>query len=76
MDIVWERENRSLNYLCGCDEGDVVMLKESSELVPFLVIGSRNSEGSILLFNLDRNTFNYFSPNERVEILQTELHIR
>ena len=75
MDIVWERNIPSLNTLCGCDEGKVVMLKESLELGPFLVIGTKSATGSILLFNLDRNTLDYFSPNERVEILQTELHI-
>lgn len=75
MDIVWERENRFSDTLEDLEGGTVVLLMSCQEAGPFLVISTKSATGSILLFNLDRNTLDYFSPNERVEVLQAKLHI-
>ena len=75
MDIVWERENRFSDTLEDLEVGTVVLLMSRQEAGPFLVIRTESTTGSILLFDLDRNTLDYFSPDERVKVLQAELHI-
>lgn len=74
MDIVWERESRFSDTLEDCEGGTVVLLMSRQEAGPFLVtdyIDSRNS----LLFNLNENISEFFDQDERVEVLQAELHI-
>lgn len=74
MDIVWNNR-KHLYVLSECKEGEVVLLKRFPSSGPFLVIDLRNTVDFRLLFNLSEGTSEYVSPDEQVEVLQTELHI-
>ena len=74
MDIVWNNREH-LAILKECEDGDVVMLKRFPPAGPFLVTDLRNTTDFKLLFNLSECTSEYFSTDEQIEVLQTELHI-
>ena len=74
MDIVWNNR-KYLNFLGECKDGEIVILKSCPESGPFLITDSENTVGFRLLFNLYECTSVYISPDERVEVLQAELHI-
>ena len=74
MDIVWNNREH-LEVLSECEDGEVVMLKRFPSAGPFLVTDVQNTMDFKLLFNLNECTSKYVSPDEHVEVLQTELHI-
>lgn len=75
MDIVWERENRFSDTLEDLEGGTVVLLMSRQEAGPFLVTDYTDSFNHSLLFNLNENVSEFFNQDERVEVLQAELHI-
>ena len=74
MDIVWENRKCS-DILSDCENGAVVMLKRYPESGPFLVTDCLNTVNFRLLFNLNDCTSEYIRPDERVEVLEAELHV-
>lgn len=75
MDIVWERENQFSDILEDLEGGTVVLLMSRQEAGPFLVTDYTDSGNRSLLFNLNENVSEFFDQDERVEVLQAELHI-
>lgn len=75
MDIVWERENRFSDTLEDLEGGTVVILMSRQEAGPFLVTDYTDSDNRSLLFNLNENVSEFFNQDERVEVLEAELHI-
>lgn len=75
MDIVWERENQFSDTLEDLEGGTVVLLMSHQEAGPFLVTDYTDSCNRSLLFNLNENVSEFFNQDERVEVLQAELHI-
>lgn len=75
MDIVWERENRFSDTLEDLEGGTVVLLMSRQEAGPFLVTDCTDSCNCSLLFNFNENVSEFFDQDERVEVLQAELHI-
>lgn len=75
MDIIWERENQFSDILEDLEGGTVVLLMSRQEAGPFLVTDYTDSCNRSLLFNLNENVSEFFDQDERVEVLQAELHI-
>ena len=75
MDIVWERENRFSDTLEDLEGGTVVLLMSRQEDGPFLVTDYTDICNQSLLFNLNESVSEFFDQDERVEVLQAELHI-
>ena len=75
MDIVWEREERFSDTLEDLEGGTVVLLMSRQEAGPFLVTDYTDSCNRSLRFNLNENVSEFFYQDERVEVLQAELHI-
>lgn len=75
MDIVWERENLFSDILENLEGGTVVLLMSRREAGPFLVTDYTDSCNRSLLFNLNESVSEFFDQDERVEVLQAELHI-
>ena len=75
MDIVWERENRFSDTLEDLEGGTVVLLMSRQEDGPFLVTDYTDTCNRSLLFNLNESVSEFFDQDERVEVLQAELHI-
>lgn len=78
MNIVWERKRYFNDTLKDCANGAVVLLERYQHFGPFLVIGYDNNgyAEKVLLFNFSDNTSTYFDADERVEVLEAELHLR
>lgn len=78
MDIVWERKRYFNDTLKDCENGAVVLLENYQNFGPFLVIGYDNHlyAGKILLFDFSDNFSTFFDADERVEVLEAELHLR
>lgn len=74
MNVVWDDKNY-LDVLGDCEDGAVVMLRKCPGSGPFLVTNLRNTVDFRYLFNLYNCTSEWISPDERVEVLETELHI-
>ena len=76
MDIVWERKNLFSDVLGDCEEGTVVLLMSRPRKGPFLITDLIDDlKNRCLLFNLVEHTSYCFDLDERVEVLQAELHI-
>lgn len=75
MDIVWERENRFSDTLEDLEGGTVVLLMSRQKAGLFLVTDYTDRYDRSLLFNLDENISEFFDQDERVEVLEAELHI-
>ena len=75
MDIVWERKNQFSDTLEDLEGGTVVLLMSRQEAGAFLVTDYTDGWNHSLLFNLNDNVSEFFDQDERVEVLQAELHI-